>query len=123
MPADLVTLLLDGIARTIGEGRRFSVGWDRTGGATFDLIAGDAAQWTARNIYGNYGRFKLRCDDLPITEPTLRYEIKGPNDTDLKLVAEAEFPGFAARLAPAPVVGSGPAGLSDPVGITPMTIL
>jgi hypothetical protein len=116
--APQVRMLLDGFARAIGVGNRCSLRWDRTGAGTFDLIGGQADQWTTERIYGRLGRFSAECSNLAVAvnDPYLQYEV---SHSDLKLTAGCVLPGMADRLSPShpAAVGAG----AEPVGAIGLT--
>jgi hypothetical protein len=107
-----VQTILDALSRAIGINNKCRLTWDRSGAATFNLLAGDRSQWTVENIYGRVGQFSLRCDSMVVTNPTLRYEVIGEQ---IKLDASC--------LVPSSVLGiNSKVGASEPVGISPMMV-
>lgn len=101
----------------VGDGRRANFHWDRTGAASFPLLA--KGDWSAKALFGEAGRMELSAPGalkLPIDAIGFGYRIVGPDfvfDADPVTIS-----GLAARLGPshsAQTFGVTPAQFVDPL--------
>lgn len=93
-----VRSFLTQLGHVLSPGKPITLRWDRSGAGDFDLIGGQAPQWTFERIYGRLGKFSIDGTLGIVQDPSFQYELR--SNGALRISSEFDLPGFADKLVP-----------------------